>query len=345
MQVQPRKRVFYFAHIGFLFHGAARVIKKDSGLCEDAYFLQDNAAGIADGVGGWSAYGVTSSQFSKSLMKHCSSLVRCRTPFNSSAHDSVLFASDDFSCSSDILSANVCAVDPSVVLSQAYERVSFVGSATALVAVLNGRELVCANIGDSRLLLIRFDDKGMPFVVLQSKAQQHIFNTPYQLAKIPSPDEIKCGLLQRLVAPEEIEEILSEYERLEFCKDSPEEADMYQTKVQEGDLVLLGTDGLFDNLFLEEIVERVRTVVGGRVRSLVSPKDIANAVAESAYARSKNSREKSPFSVELFNYGEPGITVPLNVKIGREGGRYNSSSIMDYTSKRMYFQLITLSYL
>eukprot|EP00826_Nyctotherus_ovalis_P055971 TRINITY_DN7489_c0_g1_i16.p1 TRINITY_DN7489_c0_g1~~TRINITY_DN7489_c0_g1_i16.p1 ORF type:complete len:308 (-),score=56.43 TRINITY_DN7489_c0_g1_i16:157-1080(-) len=281
------------------------MIKKDSGLCEDAYFLQDNAAGIADGVGGWSNYGITSSLFSKSLMKHCSSLVRRKAPFNSSAQDSILFASEDLSCSSEIFSANACAIDPSVVLSQAYERVSFIGSATALVAVLNGSELVCANIGDSKLLLIRFDDKGKPFVVLQSKIQQHIFNTPYQLANIPSPDEIKCGLLQRLVAPGEIEEILNEYERLEFCKDSPEEADMYQIKVQEGDLLLLGTDGVFDNLFLEEIMERIRSTVGGRIRSRVPPKDIANAVAESAYARSKNPHEKSPFSVELQSNGEP----------------------------------------
>lgn len=289
------------------------MIKKDSGLCEDAFFLQENAAGVSDGVGGWSDYGITSSSFSRSLMKNCSSLIRCKeredararkASCDSSMQDSVLLGSEDlsYSCRDDQFRTPV--VDPSVVLARAYERNPFVGSATALLCVLNGRELACANIGDSKFLLIRFDEKDSPFVVLQSKLQQHVFNTPYQLAKIPSAVEIEYGLLQQLIPPDDIADLLVEYETLEFCKDPPEVAELYQTSIQEGDLLILATDGLFDNVFLDEIMGIIRKTINSRPHNKVVPKEIANAIAAFAYKRSKSHFEKSPFSEELHKNGE-----------------------------------------
>jgi len=294
------------------------MIKKDSGLCEDAFFLQENAAGISDGVGGWSDYGITSSSFSKSLMKNCSYLIKRKEKenyctreesFDSSIQDSILFGSDDLSFSYKEEQASTsktsCIIDPSIILGQAYERVSFVGSATGLVCVLNERELSCANIGDSRFLLVRFDDKDNPFVLLQSSVQQHVFNTPYQLAKIPSVMEIEYGLQQQLISPHEITEILSEYEHLEFCQDPPESAQLYQTTIQEGDLLILATDGLFDNLFLKEIMQIIRKTINGRPHNKVPPKEIAHAIALRAYERSKSRLEESPFGEELKKNGEP----------------------------------------
>ncbi len=43
-----------------------------------------------------------------------------------------------------------------------------------------------------------------------------------------------------------------------FCEDSPEDSDNYQLRVREGDLLILGTDGILDNLFEEEILEIVK---------------------------------------------------------------------------------------
>ena len=39
-----------------------------------------------------------------------------------------------------------------------------------------------------------------------------------------------------------------------FCKDSPDDGNVYLMKVTDGDLLLLATDGVFDNLFEEEIL-------------------------------------------------------------------------------------------
>lgn len=39
--------------------------------CEDACFIHNQAIGIADGVGGWANYGMSSADFSNELMKRC----------------------------------------------------------------------------------------------------------------------------------------------------------------------------------------------------------------------------------------------------------------------------------
>ncbi|KAH8041985.1 hypothetical protein HPB51_019726 [Rhipicephalus microplus] len=61
-------------------------------------------------------------------------------------------------------------------------------------------------------------------VVHRSQEQQHYFNTPFQLC-LPPP-----GVSQFVLS------------------DSPESADTSSFPVQEGDLILMATDGLFDNL-------------------------------------------------------------------------------------------------
>ena len=57
---------------------------------------------------------------------------------------------------------------PTYILSKSFNRVNAVGSATALVAILNKRELAIANIGDSGFILIRFKN-GEPYCPHKSK--------------------------------------------------------------------------------------------------------------------------------------------------------------------------------
>ena len=78
-------------------------------------------------------------------------------------------------------------IHPIKIMTQAYSKVSAIGSATALVAIRNGRELKIANLGDSGFLLIRFSERtGEPHCVLKSKEQQHSFNIPFQLSVLPN---------------------------------------------------------------------------------------------------------------------------------------------------------------
>ena len=52
-----------------------------------------------------------------------------------------------------------------------------------------------------------------------------------------------------------------------FCEDAPEDSDIYHVRVREGDLLLLATDGVFDNLFLDEIIAIVRNMTSRKEKT------------------------------------------------------------------------------
>ncbi|KAL8043155.1 hypothetical protein ABFX02_09G099800 [Erythranthe guttata] len=113
-------------------------------------------------------------------------------------------------------------VDPMKVLVEAFHRTEAPGSSTALIMALAGdNNLVAVNIGDSGFVVIRNGETffGAPQV-------QHGFNHPGQLGNYD-----KCDL--------------------------PEDAQEMSVKLEVGDVVVAGTDGLFDNLYLTEIEEIV----------------------------------------------------------------------------------------
>ena len=163
-------------------------------------------------------FGITSSEFSKSLMRNCSRIIKRGNP-DSSIQDKVLFCADDPSTrikeiEDRFYTSKETVIDPSIVLSKAYNKVTALGSATALICVINKKELSCANIGDSKFLLIRFDNDDNPFIILQSTPQHHVFNTPYQLARIPLSSQLEYELRQNFVHHDKIVEIIEEYQTL-----------------------------------------------------------------------------------------------------------------------------------
>eukprot|EP00826_Nyctotherus_ovalis_P013274 TRINITY_DN1355_c0_g1_i4.p1 TRINITY_DN1355_c0_g1~~TRINITY_DN1355_c0_g1_i4.p1 ORF type:complete len:237 (+),score=68.20 TRINITY_DN1355_c0_g1_i4:170-880(+) len=141
-------------------------------------------------------------------------------------------------------------VDPLAVLSKAYARAKAIGSSTASVVVLNGSTVEVANLGDSTFLHLSLENKQ--YVVANiSKEQQHEFNVPYQLARLPDASylvEMKLG--GRIKEASRLERILAGGK---ICRDAPESSDRYRFEVASEDVVILGTDGLFDNLSVEEI--------------------------------------------------------------------------------------------
>lgn len=116
------------------------------------------------------------------------------------------------------------AVDPGAVLVEAHARTREMGSCTALLLVLHERGgeplLVANNLGDSGFRVVREGE-----VVFRSRTMEHRFNCPFQLA---CPDFVPRT-------------------------DLPEMAERIEYPLEAGDVVVLGTDGLFDNLFDEDI--------------------------------------------------------------------------------------------
>ncbi|WVW81446.1 hypothetical protein I302_103440 [Kwoniella bestiolae CBS 10118] len=119
-------------------------------------------------------------------------------------------------------------IDPVEIMQRGFEKClscinaeGIHGSSTCLLALLHNSTLHIANLGDCCLLLIR---KGE--VVFRTQEMQHAFNFPLQVGT---------------------------HSRDEPMKD----AQRHDVSVKKGDVVILGSDGLMDNLFDEDILEIV----------------------------------------------------------------------------------------
>ncbi|XP_061359310.1 probable protein phosphatase 2C 55 [Gastrolobium bilobum] len=121
------------------------------------------------------------------------------------------------------------------------------GSSTASIVTLKKGVLHGVNVGDSGLMLFRNNR-----LLFQSPIQQHSFNTPFQLGN----SEIS---------------------------DRPDSATEYQILVEAGDILVLGSDGLFDNLYVDDIEEVLRWK-----KEVFGVNDLAEHIADVALSFSKS---------------------------------------------------------
>lgn len=223
--------------------------KKDSSV--PAAALTSNSAdviGVADGVGGWRAYGVDPGLFSLNLMRSCERLVKAG-----------YFSKDQ---PSQLLKSGFLEMQES--------KRPIIGSSTACVAILSHADgkLYTANIGDSGFLVFRGGR-----VVHRSHEQQHYFNTPFQLSLPPSNMAT---------------EVLS---------DAPESADRYEFSVEDGDVILLATDGVFDNVPTSVLVKEVGNLQNGKnAPDAAEIQACANSIALTARMLSQDENFVSPFA-------------------------------------------------
>ncbi|CAB0001231.1 unnamed protein product [Nesidiocoris tenuis] len=148
------------------------------------------------------------------------------------------------------------------------------GISTACVVVLNRATstVYTANIGDSGFLIVR---RGV--VVHRSEEQQHYFNTPYQLS-LPPPDHSRSVL-----------------------SDRPESASTTNFRVEDGDVILLATDGVFDNVPDKILLNELSRVQGER--DPVKLQNVANSIAFMARKLAFDEKFMSPFSKTARSYG------------------------------------------
>ncbi|CAI9770775.1 unnamed protein product [Fraxinus pennsylvanica] len=166
-----------------------------------------------------------------------------------------LFSRELMAHASNLVEDEEVQYDPRTLIKKAHAATSSIGSATVIVAMLerNGT-LKIANVGDCGLRVVR---KGQ--IEFSTSPQEHYFDCPYQL----SSEAVGQTYLDATVTTVEL---------------------------MEGDTVVMGSDGLFDNVFDREIV----SVVG----SYNNIADAAKALANLAYDHSQNSSFDSPYSQE-----------------------------------------------
>ncbi|XP_058075469.1 probable protein phosphatase 2C 26 isoform X4 [Magnolia sinica] len=183
--------------------------------------------------------------------------------------DPALFSQELMSNASYLVEDEKVDYDPQILLRKAHAATSSIGSATVIVAMLekNGT-LKIANVGDCGLRVLR---KGQ--VVFSTSPQEHSFDCPYQLSS-------------------------------EVVGQTYQDAMVCSVQLMEGDTIVMGSDGLFDNVFDNEIVSTI-----SRFRDA---SEGAKALAELASNHSKDINFDSPYSLEARSRG---FDVPLWKKV------------------------------
>ncbi|KAL8806592.1 MAG: hypothetical protein Q9182_001239 [Xanthomendoza sp. 2 TL-2023] len=182
------------------------------------------------------------------------------------------------------------------------------GGSTACVAVANSTGHVeVANLGDSGFVQFRLNA-----VHHSSNPQTHAFNTPFQLSIIPP----------KILARSRI------FGSMPF-RDFPRDASVTSHEVRHGDVLLFATDGVWDNLSSNELLQIVGrymagfqawqasekgTMIGKELGVLTKkggiPKEkestlqtlLAVAITGEAKSASQNSRRDGPFAKEVQRF-------------------------------------------
>jgi len=153
------------------------------------------------------------------------------------------------------------------------------GSSTACVARLRaGGKLEVVNVGDSGLRVVRGGK-----LVWASGVQEHLWNCPYQLS----------------------------HPKLFPQSDTVADAAVSSLQLQRGDVLVVGTDGLFDNMWEEQLLEvvarapEVREGVWqeGAEAAREGAQALANRLVDAAAANAGNSKYRGPWAVELEQHG------------------------------------------
>lgn len=260
-----------------LWAGARRLMKVGGPVCEDACFYASHALGVADGVGGmkeYASYGVDASAYAEELLRIAAGAL---SPGGCAAENSMIVELDGGGgkCCPELRA--VTAVRAAEQGAEAF------GAATVVVSVVQGSTLGVANLGDSGFMVLRKSPHGMS-IVTRSEDQQHPgFNTPYQLMRLPPALTERQGLRIRFI-------------------DTAADCQTYLFNLRVGDLILVFTDGLRDNLHDHEILDIANRVLPPSLAELAGvpehatpPECIARSLAFAARERSMDKSAQVPW--------------------------------------------------
>ncbi|GAB4847113.1 hypothetical protein Ancab_026123 [Ancistrocladus abbreviatus] len=155
------------------------------------------------------------------------------------------------------------SIDLAKVLEKAHSITDVQGSSTACIITLTEQGIHAINLGDSGFLIFRDGS-----TIFRSPVQQYGFNFPYQLGR-----DAGCDL--------------------------PSSGQVFTIKVAPGDVLVAGTDGLFDNLYNNEI----SAIVVHGMRTHLEPQVTAQKIAALARERAQDRHRQTPFSAAAQHAG------------------------------------------
>lgn len=175
------------------------------------------------------------------------------------------------------------------------------GSSTACIVGVDGNNLISANLGDSGFMIVRLTpDAKRVDLIFKSEEQQHSFNFPYQLG------------------PQ--------------SRDKPDDADLLSVPIQHGDIIILGTDGLFDNIDATRICKVIDTVLGlagDGPSSKLNISSLARYIAADAFRTSQDPNAVTPFAIgsrHRYRGGKPDDITVLVSRVNLQAPVSDSSN-------------------
>ncbi|KAG0485158.1 hypothetical protein HPP92_008992 [Vanilla planifolia] len=152
---------------------------------------------------------------------------------------------------------------PGHVLIQSASRALSPGSSTILVGSFDGKALHVANIGDSGFMVIRGNH-----VLIRSIPMVYGFNFPLQIESGDDPSKYM---------------------------------ETYSMDLDEGDVIVVATDGLFDNVYEQQIVDIVSKSLCSKLKLV----EVAEMLALRAQEVGRSATVRSPFADAAYAAGYP----------------------------------------
>jgi protein phosphatase PTC7 len=208
----------------------------DMSLCEDAHFALRCQSDhvylcVADGVGSWRDYGVDPRLFSHTLVANAKHLI----------------TSHRYAVAEPFHPLDVLAEAWNVTVGS-----KVLGSSTFCFATLDRvkNQLTYSNIGDCGVMVVRHIDSEKAGYMRNRTQPRHLRETDMQIAYLSQQQLRSFNLPYQLGYAVGIPNHSGIFE-------TPADADTASIPVMPGDIILMATDGLFDNLDLDEIVDEI----------------------------------------------------------------------------------------
>lgn len=222
-------------------------------MSEDAYFIKEvellDESGenlqkllymaVADGVGSWREYGVDPRDFSHRLMEECENVLD-----EASAKCHLSKADNKDYCR---------MLSPAELLAKSYEKTkaaNIIGSSTVCVCLFDSvhHQLHFSNIGDSGIIVLRHIDSDVAGALRRDKTTPRVDRKSDLRVAFVSQQQLKSfnHPFQMGWTGEEIDDPNTSFKRAsESCTSS--------VHILRGDIIIMATDGLFDNVDVEDI--------------------------------------------------------------------------------------------
>jgi protein phosphatase PTC7 len=174
---------------------------------------------------------------------------------------------------------------PKKIMMKANKRTKINGSSTWLIAILDPKKQKVSTtmVGDSSYMIIRPQNSRGFQMIYRSFEQQRNFNKPLQIG---------------------------------FCGEKPEIGIDITHSINHNDVIVMGSDGVFDNCFDEEIWEIVEKNLD-RIGNMANPKKAAREIAKLAEKHGADEKWRSPLEINSEKNG-----------IFRKGGKKDDISVI-----------------